>query len=1104
VAPTVRREDSSNAGREGARDRTAIFVLNGEYWTVGYGGATFLLKASKGLAYIHRLLRHPNEEFHVLDLLSGSGTNFIPESADTSSTDSSLTVGRLGDAGEMLDSKAKQDYKRRLFELRESLEDARGVGNSERAAEFESEIDFLTREISRAVGLGGRDRRAGSAAERARLNVTRAIKAAMLKISEWDASLGTLLDGRIKTGLFCSYSADPRALMNWQFTLGTETSGQQISLAEPQASEPLPTRGESSFLRAFTEGTTFVGRETEREILTRALEEALNGQGKIVLIGGAAGVGKTRIGSEIAAEALRRGMRTFVGSCYDRDDPVPFIPFVEILEETLAQTRDMAAFREMLGKDAPEIGRLLPQLRRLFPDIPRPLDLPTEQSRRILFAATSDFFARVARNRPMVILLDDLHWADEGTLQLLNHLAQLVPGIPMLIVGTYRDFEVEAGGQLAATLDELIRRHLVERMTLGGLSKSAVAEMLSALGGRTPPETAVQVFYSHTEGNPFFIEELFLHLVERGKLTDANGDFRGALAIADIDVPQSVRLVIGRRLARLSDGTQKVLGTAAVIGRSFTFELLEASTATGADALLDCIDEAERGGLIASSLQYPEVRFKFAHELIRRAVLDGQSAPRRQRLHLDIADAIERRYPRALEDHAEDLAHHLWQAGSAAEAARTIRCLAKAANQAITRSAGLEAIAYLSKGLDRLRSLPETPQRDEQELELQVRLGMTLTFAKGYSSLEVQPAYARARELCQQVGDSPQLFRILRGLAGYYSVRADHKTAFQLAEQCLSLSERLNDPLLLLGSHMELGATSFCLGNYAVARTHLEKAIALHEPQAHRIHSSFHGQDFGASARARISHVLWFLGYPDQALSRNQEALALARELAHPFTLAYVNVFAAVLNQFCRNPRAVQEYAEAAIQLANHQGFPLWAVAGKILCGWALSEQGHSEGIAQMTEGLASWGSVGTENTYTHQPYFLALLAEAHGKFGQVEQGLELLVQMSAVVERTRERFYEAELYRLKGELLLKSAAPVSKSANEEAESCLRQAMAIARRQNTKSMELRAATTLSRLWRGKGKVDEARKLLSEVYGWFTEGFDSSDLKQAKALLDKMC
>ncbi len=291
MPPIVRREDSSNSGPEAARDRTAIFALNGEYWSVGYAGETFSLKPSKGLAYIHRLLWHPNEEFHALDLLSGSETNFISESAtaETSSTDSRLTVGRLGDAGEMLDSQAKHAYKRRLSELKEELEDQQERGNDTRAAEIESEISFLVREISRAVGLGGRDRRAGSAAERARLNVTRAIKTALQKISEHQAELGALLDRSVRTGLFCCYIADPHVPISWQFSL----EGIKTTVGAVVATAPLLLRSETDFLRELEDQTRFVGREEERSAMRRYLEGTRRGQGRVLMIGGQPGVGKT-------------------------------------------------------------------------------------------------------------------------------------------------------------------------------------------------------------------------------------------------------------------------------------------------------------------------------------------------------------------------------------------------------------------------------------------------------------------------------------------------------------------------------------------------------------------------------------------------------------------------------------------------------------------------------------------------------------------------------------------------------------------------------------------------------------------------------------------
>ncbi|HYL57413.1 MAG TPA: AAA family ATPase, partial [Candidatus Acidoferrales bacterium] len=621
--------------------QNGVFAVKGDYWTLGLGRVTFPIKDIKGLSYIQRLLQHPGEEFHSLDLLNIASvdpdlSNTVVDHEDANPVGITVRRGLTGDAGEMLDAQAKHEYKRRLDELKEKLEDQRERGNHERADQIETEIEFVHHELERSMGRGGRDRRTGSNAERARLNVTRAIRAALEKITEQQPALGELLDRSIRTGSFCSYIPVPERPVIWQFSVDGGKATREIPAAEPQHS-----RSGASFLRIFTKGTRFVGRDAERAMLTHALDQAQRGEGKIILIRGAAGVGKTRIAAEIAAEAAGRGMLAFVGACYDRDDPVPFIPFVEVLEAALAQTRDLAAFRNALGADAPEIARLVPQLRRSFPDIPAPAELPPEQSRRALFNAVTELVARVSHSTPSLFLLDDLQWADEGTLLLLSHIAQFVPALPIMIVGTLRDFEQAPSGQLNRTLDELIRRHLVECITLAGLPESSVAEMLRALSGQEPPHPIVNLFHVDTEGNPFFVEELFSHLVEQGKLLDSAGKFRRDLEIDGIDVPQSLRLVIGRRIARLDDATVKALGTAAVIGRSFTFDLLAAATHMGAEALLDCVEEAERAGLIVATLEYPEARFRFSHELIRQAVVSELSAPRRQRLHLDVADAIE-------------------------------------------------------------------------------------------------------------------------------------------------------------------------------------------------------------------------------------------------------------------------------------------------------------------------------------------------------------------------------------------------------------------------------------------------------------------------------
>jgi predicted ATPase len=384
----------------------------------------------------------------------------------------------------------------------------------------------------------------------------------------------------------------------------------------------------------------------------------------------------------------------------------------------------------------------------------------------------------------------------------------------------------------------------------------------------------------------------------------------------------------------------------------------------------------------------------------------------------------------------------------------------------------------------------------------------------------VEQAYTRALELCQQIGETPQLFPVLRGLQIFYLIRAEHKTARELGEQLLTLAQRVQDPVFLPGAHFVLGQTLYFLGELASAREHLEQSIALYGPQQYRS-LAWAGAHPGVQCLGYTALVLWHLGYPDQSLKRNHEVLALAQELSHPFSLAYALASAAWFYQYRREGQSSQEQAEAVIALSVEQGFPFWSVLGTIVRGWALAEQEQAEeGIGQMRQGMAAYWATGAE---MFRPWFLTLLAQAYGKVGQAEEGLSVLAEALAQVDKTGERYWEAELYRLKGELTLQQfkvqgstfkvenspMSEVSKSqildpqSQKEAEACFLKAIEISQMQQAKSLELRAATSLASLWQQQGKRDEAHKLLSEVYKWFTEGFDTKDLQEAKGLLEAL-
>jgi tetratricopeptide (TPR) repeat protein len=696
-----RSHPAPEAGAPGPKPIRGVFAKEGELWTIAFGGELFRLRDSKGLAYIAHLLRYPAREFHSLDLVGGTSREFDARSDDSGYARSSLPrgdeplaaegihIGGLGDAGEMLDEKARAQYRRRLTDLREELEEAKQQGMVERAENAESEIETLTAELSRAVGLGGRVRRAASASERARQSVTRAIKAVIERIRYNNAQLGDLLARCIRTGISCAYYPVPDIAVVWEFW-SPAAPEPSVSAPDPAAAEapaqstaPASTGPDAIPAWSSRSHTPFVGRQSEFEHLWSLAQRASQGAGALALLAGGPGVGKTRLARELAARASQLGFASFSGRCYERDEPHPLIPFVEFVEAALAQAPSVEHFRRLLGRDAAELAQIAPGLRRAFPDLPPAPELPPSQIRRFLFQSLFDFVARVSRVRPLLLVLEDLHWADESTLVLVNFVANRIEHVPAMVLATFRDGALDANSALTRTLEELLKLG-VRPTKLDGLPRGEVVEMLAGLSRLDPPDYLVDAIFDETQGNPFFVEEVFSHLAEEGKIFDSNGNFNTRLQIDELFVPDNVRLVLGRRLARLSDDAREVLSAASVIGRSFSFMLLESVLDRMAtDALFQGVEEAQHAGLIAARAGGPEAPFAFSHELVRQTLLTGLSQPRRQRLHLKIAEAMEKIDSARLEDRAAEIAHHLVKSGAHADAAKTSHYLALAGHDAL-------------------------------------------------------------------------------------------------------------------------------------------------------------------------------------------------------------------------------------------------------------------------------------------------------------------------------------------------------------------------------------------------------------------------------------
>jgi len=1571
-----------SAASSAATPAQGVFRKEGEYWTVGWKDHPLRLKDSKGVAYLAHLLRHPTTSFHALDLVGGLDRHDDDEAAraDRGLDASDLHV-TSDDAGEMLDDRAKATYRRRLQELQAELTAAEASGSLAGAEAAEHEIASLTAELRRAVGLHGRTRRAASAAERARQSVTKTVRAVVERIRHGDATLGEMLARSIRTGAFCSYEPDASAPVEWEFG----------------ASVPTPD-GEPHRAPALAEGSPFslaarkplVGREHERETMRVAVERARHGQGSVVLLAGGPGVGKSRLAIDLADHAVAHGFRVLVGHCYERDEPFPFLPFAEILESGLEQASSLDDYRRSIGDAAAELAQMAPRIRRAFPELPEPRDLPPEQRRRSLFQSFLEVLDRAAQARPQLLLVEDLHWADEPTLALLVHLARGVTQLPVVIVGTFRPEMNEQSPPLVRTLEELVRLG-VRPLRLGGLSADETSQMLGALGARPASNRLANLVFDATEGNPFFVQEVYHHLVEDGRVFDAAGEFRSDITVDEIDVPENVRMVIGRRLDRLGEPERKILAAAAVIGRSFSFQLVRLLLdEVDVDDLCDAVEKAQQMNLLVASAEGPETPFTFAHEILRQTLLQGIAPPRRQRLHAGVARAIGHLHPRAAKERAGEIADHLLKAGAFAQrqevaaallvagkaalgasafaqahrwfesaleyqedpAARTeilsvlatadyglgyvdetvaqgraagdihaetgdrkligrsfvdvvdglrsrlaiaagrltpfvgrapelailgdrweqaaegrgqnvllvgeagvgksrlahqfreqlapiphtwlecgaspytrgtpfhpvirlvtqnlvfaasdttaqkidkigrglgelasaehvalladfvglppptrllmnpdvqrrktidlltewnlvlsaveplvllvedlhwcdasslellgrilaqsatarvllvatarpeftapwparanlttleiARLTTREAREMVTQLLGgtvpaatLETLVEradgvplyveeLTKGvaepratggaddvpptlaaslmarLDRLSTAKEVAQRaavlgrefdypllaavagmdearlrqglarlvdaeimfqrgeppdatyafkhalvqdaayesllertrqqlhgrvadvlcaqsadrqptqlevvarhadaagrsdeaitfygragaraqehsaheeairhlrqasallevqrtsadrDARQLGAQLAIGASLIAVRGFAHPETEAAYARAATLGSASSDAVRLGVARTGLAACYQNRGDAARGRALAAEVLAAAAARGDVEQALLGHTNMGVPEHWQGRFRSSLEHCDSAIALYDPARHHRHVRMLGNDQGITALIFAGQNLWFLGRPDAALERAREAVALARALDDPFSLAFALLGETCVHWYRRDPATVLTCATEVVPLSERHGFPFWLGLGRAFAAAAGVATGNTGALPEILHGLASVSETGSRSG---APALFAVLAEAQRAAGQPADARATIATGLAVSAQTGQAVFDADLHRLDGDLLLASGG-----AHDDVVDRYERALAIAREQQALSLELRAATSLALLRRDRGKRAQALDLLAPVHATFTEGLATPDLQQATSLLQEL-
>ena len=865
---------------------------------------------------------------------------------------------------------------------------------------------------------------------------------------------------------------------------------QPVEVFEVTGLGPLRTHFQLAARRGLTK---FVGREREMEALKHAAAQAKSGHGQIVAAMAEPGVGKSRLFYEFKATS-QSGWMVLETLSVSHGKASAYLPVIDLLRNyfRIATEDDERTRREKVT------GRVVALDRSLEDTLPYLFSLlgivedddPLAQmdgqiKKRRTLEAIKRIVLRESLNQPLMVIFEDLHWIDEETQALLNLLADSIGTAKILLLVNYRpEYSHQWNSKTYYT-----------QLRLDPLGKEGAEEMLSALLGDGKDLIPLKrLVVDRTEGTPFFMEEIVQALFEDGVL-QRNGAVKLARSMNAVKVPATVQAVLASRIDRLPAEEKELLQTLAVLGREFPLGLVRRVTRKPEHELERMLSRLQAGEFIYEQPATGDVEYTFKHALTQEVAYNALLVERRKLLHERAGMALESMFAGQLEDHLDELAHHYSRCDNVAKA---VEYLARAGQQALQRSAYADAISSLSAAMNLLQRLPDTRERPGRELFIQLALGPALIAVKGYAAPEAERAYTRARELCERLGDPPELFAVLLGLWFTYLLGGELRKAYELAEELLRRAQSAHDPALLTYAQIARGTTSYWMGEFLQTRANLENAITLYDPERHRpLIFRYGGPDTGVRCLSYTALTLWHLGYPDQALKRGNEALALAQALSHPFSMAFAQSFVGVLHQYRREARAAQENAEGAIALSVEHGLSDYLAFATSLRGWAMAEEGcHREGIAQLQESLKASRATGAEVTRSH---FLCLLAEACMETSRLADGLGALTEALAIADEHEIRFYEAETHRLKGELLLRQ----DDSNAAETQSCFQRAIDIARKQSAKSLELRATTSLARLLSKQSRRDEARAMLAEIYGWFTEGLDTADLKEAKRLLDQL-
>jgi class 3 adenylate cyclase/predicted ATPase len=847
--------------------------------------------------------------------------------------------------------------------------------------------------------------------------------------------------------------------------------------------------------------TALVGREEELELLLRRWARAKTGEGQVVLLSGEAGIGKSRLTAallERLADEPHTRLRYF---CSPQHTDSAFYPIISQMERAaglahgdspqakldkldalLAQTstskskQDAALFAELLS--LPNDGRYAP------------LDLPPQQRRQKTLGALDSQLEALARQSPVLMICEDAHWSDPTSLEAFGRAVDRIRTLRVLLIVTFRpEFE-----------PPWIGRPHVAALTLNRLTQSEIGAVIDGVvGNKLIPANIRQDIIERTDGIPLFVEEMTKAVLEAGNEAAAHAMAR-AIPSSALAVPASLHASLMARLDRLGPA-KEVAQIGAAIGREFSHALLAAVVSKPRAELTAALDRLMAAGLLFRQGVPPHATYLFKHALVQDAAYGTLLREARRALHARIAEAIESQFPEIAESRPELLARHCTESGLIEKAAGL---WGKAGRRSLAQSAYAEGAEQLRHALAQIATLPITPALRREQIKLQVAFINPSYHIAGFAAPETKAAVERARLLIEQaeaLGEPPEdpllLFTVLYSLWGSSYVAFDGDVICELAAQFMTLAERQRATVPLMIGHRLKGMSLLSTGEIAEGRAHLDSALALYAPAEHRPLAMRFGQDVRVAIYVYRSMALWMLGRPEAALKDVGHAVADAREIGQAATLMYALNVALLSLDLCRDYGTESALADELISLASEKGALFWKACGLLHRGGVLAGTGNaSEAVQTITSGLAAFRSTGAT---VNVPITLLNLAKAYAQLGKFDEALGCISEATAAVERTKERWFEAEVYRMAGEIALQS--PVRDAA--KAEAFFVRALAVARAQQAKSWELRAAMSIARLFRDQGKRDQARDLLAPVYNWFTEGFDTLDLKEAKALLGEL-